>query len=69
MNSRKEIRMSRLFNRESKRLVLVTIDHGICMNAIKEISDPIEVVREIVEGGADAILLTPEIVKLPTRNY
>ncbi len=64
MNSGKEIRMSRLFNRESKRMVLVTIDHGICVNPIKEISDPIKVVREIAEGGADAILLTPGITKL-----
>jgi len=64
MNSGKEIRMSRLFNRESKRMVLVTIDHGICINPIKEISDPIKVVREIAEGGADAILLTPGITKL-----
>ena len=64
MNSGKEIRMARLFNPKSKRIVLVTIDHGLCINPIKEISDPVKVVQGIVEGGADAILLTPGIAKL-----
>jgi len=64
MNPGKQIRMARLFSSKSKRMVLVTIDHGICINPIKEISDPVKVVREIVQGGADAILLTPGIARL-----
>ncbi len=64
MNPGKEIRMTRLFNLKSKRMVLVTMDHGICINPIKEIGDPVKVVRGVVEGGADAILLTPGIAKL-----
>lgn len=55
--------MARLFDPKSKRMVLVTMDHGICVNPIKEISDPVKVVRKIVKGGADAILLTPGIAK------
>jgi len=62
----KEIRMGRLFNPKSKRIVLVTMDHGICINPMKEISDPSAVVRQIVEGGADAVLLTPGIAQ---RTY
>jgi len=64
MNSGKEIRMTRLFNLKSKRMVLVTMDHGICINPIKEIGDPVKVVRTIVEAGVDAMLLTPGIAKL-----
>lgn len=64
MNPGKEIRMARLFNPKGKRMLLVTMDHGICINPIKEISDPVKVVRAIVEGGADAMLLTPGIAKL-----
>jgi len=64
MNSGKEIRMARLFNPKSKRMVLVTMDHGICINPMKEISNPMKVIREIVKGGADAMLLTPGIAKL-----
>lgn len=62
MSMGKEIRMTRLF--KAKRMVLVTMDHGICVNPMKEISDPKTVVRKIVEGGADAILLTPGIARL-----
>jgi len=64
MNPGKQIRMARLFSPKSKRMVLVTMDHGICINPIKEISDPSKVIREIVEGGADAMLLTPGIANL-----
>jgi len=36
MNIGKAIRMSRLFRRDSRRLVLITIDHGICIDPMKE---------------------------------
>ena len=63
MSMGKEMRISRLFNPKSKRMVLVTMDHGICINPMKEINDPSKVVQKIVEGGADALLLTPGIAK------
>jgi len=63
MSIGKEIRMGRLFYAQSKRMVLVTMDHGICISPMKEISNPKKVVRQIVEGGADAILLTPGIAR------
>jgi len=59
----KELRMARLFNRKSGRMVLVTLDHGICINPMKEMENPAKVVQQIIEGGADAILLTPGIAK------
>jgi len=37
MGMGKEMRMGRLFNRKSKRMVLITIDHGICIDPMKEI--------------------------------
>ena len=64
MNPGKEIRMARLFNPKSKHIVLVTMDHGICINPMKEISDPVKIVRKIAKGGADAMLLTPGIARL-----
>jgi len=68
MSVGKEMRMSRLFNPKSKRMVLVTMDHGICINPMKEINDPSKVVQKIVEGGADALLLTPGITKCTYKN-
>ncbi|MGC9064373.1 MAG: class I fructose-bisphosphate aldolase, partial [bacterium] len=64
MSLGKEIRMARLFNAKSGRMVLVTADHGICINPMKEIENPKEVVRKIAQGGADAILLTPGIARI-----
>jgi len=68
MNTGKELRLGRLFNRESRRMVLVTIDHGICINPMKELNDPAAVVQKAVEGGADAVLLTPGIARLVYRE-
>lgn len=64
MSLGKAIRMARLFNTKSKRMVLVTVDHGICINPMKEIENPREVVKKIVQGGADAVLLTPGVARL-----
>ncbi len=68
MNQGKEMRMGRLFNQKSKRMVLITMDHGICINPMTEITYPAKVVRQIVEGGADAILLTPGIAKIAYKE-
>jgi len=69
MSMGKEMRMARLFNPRSTRMVLVTMDHGICVNPMKEINNPPEVVGKIVEGGADAILLTPGIARVAYKNF
>ncbi len=63
MNMGKEIRMARLFNSKSKRMVLITMDHGVCCNPMKKIEDPAAVVRQIIKGGANAVLLTPGIAR------
>lgn len=63
-NMGKEIRMGRLFNKKSNRMVLVTIDHGICISPTKDIANVKNIVKEIVKGGANAVLLTPGIAKI-----
>jgi fructose-bisphosphate aldolase/2-amino-3,7-dideoxy-D-threo-hept-6-ulosonate synthase len=69
MNIGKEFRMSRLFRRDSRRMVLITIDHGICIDPMKEINDPAALVRKVAQGGADAVLLTPGIARLVYREF
>ncbi len=63
MTTGKQLRMGRLFNRQSGRMVLVTVDHGICVEPMREINDPVAVVRQVAAGGADAVLLTPGIAR------
>ena len=59
MNMGKELRMRRLFNPESGRTVTIAADHGMCMNPMKELNDLKGLVSQVVEGGADAMLLAP----------
>lgn len=68
MGQGKELRLARLFNSSDGRMVLVTMDHGICISPMKEISDPGAVVRQVVKGGADAILLTPGIARITYKE-
>ncbi len=69
MNIGKELRMSKLFRRNSRRMVLITIDHGICIDPMKEINDPAAIIPKVAEGGADAVLLTPGIARLAYREF
>ena len=69
MNTGKQMRLRRLFNPQTNRMVLVTADHGICVNPMTEISKPAEVVRKVAAGGADAILLTPGIARRVYPEY
>lgn len=62
-NMGKLMRMARLFNSKTKRMVLITVDHGICINPMKELENTKKVIKEIIEGGADAVLLTPGIAR------
>lgn len=59
----KEIRLARLFKSKSKRFVLVTLDHGICIKPMEGLADIKRIVNIAIEGGADAILVTPGIAK------
>ena len=68
MSVGRELRMGRLFNAKSGRMLLATIDHGICVRPMMEIADVPAVVRQVVEGGADAVLLTPGIAKQAYRE-
>lgn len=63
MSIGKELRMNHLFNPQSGRMVLITMDHGVCVSPMKEISRPAEMVEKFVEGGAEAILVTPGIAR------
>lgn len=63
MNMGKKIRMGRLFNQKSGRMVLIPMDHGICVKPMKGMAEPKKVIRALVEGGAEATLLTPGIAR------
>lgn len=58
----KKIRLGRVFKKDGKVLICA-MDHGSFAGPMKGIENPKETIHKIIEGGADAFLLTPGIVK------
>ena len=53
----KKIRLERIINRETKRSIIVPMDHGLTLGPIKGIEKELgEAVNKIALGGANAVL-------------
>lgn len=52
----KAVRLERIMNRETRRTVIVPMDHGMSLGPIKGIVDMSETVDKVAEGGANAVL-------------
>ena len=64
----KQIRMERLFDRNTRRTVIVPMDHGTTMGPIPGLEDMRETIDNIANGGANAILLHKGIVRSGHRG-
>ncbi|MDI6735296.1 MAG: 2-amino-3,7-dideoxy-D-threo-hept-6-ulosonate synthase [bacterium] len=64
----KSIRMERIINRESKRTVIIPMDHGVTMGPISGLEDMREAIGNIVEGGANAVILHKGMIKAGYRG-
>jgi fructose-bisphosphate aldolase/2-amino-3,7-dideoxy-D-threo-hept-6-ulosonate synthase len=65
----KRIRIDRIMNRNTKRTVIVPMDHGITIGPIKGLIDMRESVNQVAEGGANAVLLHKGIIGAGYRGY
>jgi len=65
----KRIRMDRIMNRDTKRTVIIPMDHGITMGPMKGLYDMREAVNRVAEGGANAVLLHKGIIRAGYRGY
>ncbi len=54
--SGKEIRLNRLF-RSGRRLFAVPLDHGVTLGPVQGLTDIDRIVRAVVMGGADAVIV------------
>jgi len=52
----KPIRLERIINRETRRSVVVPMDHGVTVGPIPGIENMREMVNAVAEGGANAVL-------------
>ncbi|MHC1592485.1 MAG: 2-amino-3,7-dideoxy-D-threo-hept-6-ulosonate synthase [Methermicoccaceae archaeon] len=65
----KSVRIERIINRESKRTLIVPMDHGVSMGPIKGLLDLPRMVNMVAEGGANAVLGHLGLPKYGHRGY
>ncbi|MBI4399269.1 class I fructose-bisphosphate aldolase family protein [Candidatus Micrarchaeota archaeon] len=65
----KRIRMDRIFNRNTKRSIIIAMDHGMSMGPIKGLVNMEETMNKVVEGGANAVIVHKGIVRMGYRGY
>jgi len=67
LSSGRDIRWFRLFRKETNRSVIIALDHGLYMGPIEGIKNVEQVLKGVIEGGADAVIVTPGILKKWSR--
>lgn len=60
----KKIRLGRILDPRTQKSVAVAFDHGLSSGPISGIVKPRETMARLVEGGADAILVSPGVARL-----
>ncbi len=64
-----ELRLGRLFDRESGRSFITAFDHGTNLRVPPEAGKPLEVVENIVAGEPDGVLISPGLLKQASRLF
>lgn len=65
----KKIRIDRIMNRNTRKTVIIPMDHGITVGPIKGLIDVKSIVNKVAEGGANAVLMHKGMVKAGYRGY
>lgn len=60
----KNVRLGRILDPGTKKSVAVAFDHGLSSGPIPGNVKPREMMVQLVEGGADAVLVTPGVARL-----
>ncbi|CAG0947810.1 fructose-bisphosphate aldolase, class I [Anaerolineae bacterium] len=63
-NCGKKIRLGRVLDPRTQKSVAVAFDHGLSSGPIAGCIKPQETIAKLVEGGADAILVSPGVARL-----
>lgn len=69
MNIGKSIRIERLFDRKSKKTIIIPMDHGLTMGTIKGLENIADMVDKVALGGANAVLMHSGMVSIGHRQY
>ncbi|MHC4172396.1 MAG: 2-amino-3,7-dideoxy-D-threo-hept-6-ulosonate synthase [Planctomycetota bacterium] len=64
----KEIRLERIIDRNSRKTVIIPMDHGVTVGPIEGLADMRTAISNVVAGGANAILMHKGIVRAGHRG-
>lgn len=64
----KKIRLERIIDRNSRRTVIIPMDHGVTVGPIEGLADMRTTVSKVVAGGANAILMHKGMVRAGHRG-
>lgn len=64
----KILRYSRIFNCNTRRTIIIAMDHGLFMGVVRGLEKPSEVAEKVLRGGANALLVSPGIAKFIVRE-
>ena len=64
----KMIRLERILDRNSRRTVIIPMDHGVTVGPIEGLADMRAAVSKVVAGGANAILMHKGVVRAGHRG-
>lgn len=65
----KEIRMERIMNRKTGKIIIVPMDHGVSSGPIDGLLDIPEAINKVVNGGANAVLVHKGTIITGYRGY
>ncbi|MFQ5887418.1 MAG: 2-amino-3,7-dideoxy-D-threo-hept-6-ulosonate synthase [Candidatus Hydrothermarchaeales archaeon] len=65
----KSVRMERILDKKSGRMIIVPMDHGVSSGPIRGLINMPKMINEVAEGGANAVLLHKGIVRYGHRGY
>ncbi len=64
-----ELRMGRLFDRDSGRSFITAFDHGLALRVPPEAGGAVEVVEKIVSGEPDGVLISPGLLRQAGHHF
>ena len=68
-NLGKSIRLERLFDRKSKKTIIIPMDHGLTVGTVKGLENLTDMVDKVALGGANAVIKHSGMVRSGHRQY
>lgn len=65
----KTIRLERVMNRKSGKMIIVPMDHGVSSGPIAGLLDMPEAIDKVADGGANAVLVHKGVIGTGHRGY